>query len=130
MHKARQLVAVQNHSAATGLAAQDIFNVFYKRVVVVMQRNERVALRVGKRPQRPGEFAGDFMQAAGGRRSHQNADNRRIQRAGDFVLGGVREFGFVDKEWFAIRMSHRTQNAFRPFGVRALHEHLKEGKFT
>ena len=46
MHEAGQLVAVQNHAAATGLAEHHVVNVFFKRVVLVVKRNEGVALRI------------------------------------------------------------------------------------
>ena len=45
MDKADQLVAVEQHPRAPGLAAQHVLNVFLERVIVVMKRDEFVAVR-------------------------------------------------------------------------------------
>src|SRR5208282_5438596 len=46
MDKAGQLVAVQQHSCAPGLAAQYVLNVVLERVLFIMKRNEFVAVLV------------------------------------------------------------------------------------
>src|SRR5581483_2495864 len=60
MNKANQFVAVQNHSTATGLTEQCINDMFLERIVVVFERNEMVALRIGKRTQRSSHVACDL----------------------------------------------------------------------
>ena len=48
MDKTSQLVAVQQHSRAPGLPPQHVLNVFLKRVIVILKRDEFVAVRVGE----------------------------------------------------------------------------------
>ena len=103
MHKTNQLVAVQNHAAAPGLAAQDIMDVFFKRVVFIVQRNEGVALRIDEHAQRSRQFAGDSLQTAGGCRSHQDTDDGGIKWSANFVLRRARQFGCVDEQRLAVR---------------------------
>jgi uncharacterized membrane protein len=61
MHKADQFVAVQNHSTAAGLPLQHVFNVIFKRVVVVFERDELVAVRMGEHAKRSGKVAGKLQ---------------------------------------------------------------------
>ncbi|MGH7994380.1 MAG: hypothetical protein ACREDQ_12740, partial [Limisphaerales bacterium] len=57
MHKAGQLVAVQHHSRASALAAQYILNMILERVIVIVERDEFVAIGLREHAQLTGKVA-------------------------------------------------------------------------
>ncbi len=50
MHEAGQLVAVQEHPGTPGLAAHHVLNMVGKRVVVIGERDQFIAIRMGENP--------------------------------------------------------------------------------
>ena len=95
-----------------------------------MQRNEGVALRIGKDTQGAGHVPRHLLQPGAGVRPAHDANDGGIQRSVRLAFRRARQFGRVDKQRLAIRQRHRIQETFRPGILHRLPKDLEHGQFT
>src|SRR5438876_6987039 len=114
MHETDQLVAVEEHAGAPGLAAENVLDMLLESVILVVEGNEFVAVWVGKDAQGAGQVTGDSECPFRPLAFDENPHYSGIQRSGDLAFGSLGQFGPVDEERRSVGAGDGSCNAFGP----------------